>query len=306
MNTGRMVDWACCISNPAVVLLMLASTASVHEKLLAAHCRENGLKMNEPDAPRQKKHIADIPDDLDTQAECLSELVHELGCEIDELQSRRLVDYLVLMLKQNETMNLTAIREWDKALLLHLVDSLVPLPEFKGVVEKNPGKPFLDMGSGAGLPGIPLAITNPGVQGVLCDSVKKKMMAVEGFIGALGLGGQLSTTTMRLEELGAKRRGEFGCVTARALASLPVLVEYATPLLAKGGSFIAIKGKPEEEEVKAGSRAAQLCGLTVRSTRVVELPQEAGERTIIVYEKVAGTTLRLPRQVGEAAKHPLA
>ena len=262
--------------------------------------------MDSIETPRQKKHVADIPDDLDTQARRLVELAHELDIEVDASTSRKLVDYLVLMLRQNETMNLTAIREWDKALLLHLVDSLVPLAEFQTVLANNPGKPFLDMGSGAGLPGIPLAITNPGAQGVLCDSVKKKMTAVEGFIDALGLRGQLTTTSMRLEELGATRRGEFGCVTARALASLPVLVEYATPLLAKGGSFIAIKGKPEEDEVKAGSRAAQLCGLTVRSMRTVELPHEAGERTIIVYEKVAGTTLRLPRPVGEASKRPLA
>ncbi len=262
--------------------------------------------MDTPESLRPKKHIADIPENLDAQASKLRGLVHDLGLEIDEPMSRTLVDYLVLMLRQNETMNLTAIREWDKALLLHLADSLVPLPEFRSVMAKNPGKPFLDMGSGAGLPGIPFGITNPGIHGVLCDSVKKKMTAVDGFISALGLDGQLTTTSMRLEELGARHRGEFGCVTARALASLPVLVEYATPLLVQGGSFIAIKGKPEEEELKAGSRAAQLCGLTVQSMRTIALPADAGERTIIVYEKVAGTTLRLPRQVGEAAKHPLA
>ena len=190
--------------------------------------------------------------------------------------------------------------------MLHLADSLVPLPEFSKVMAKNPDKPFLDMGAGAGLPGIPLTIATLNTTGVLCDSVKKKMTAVEGFIPALNLGDRLSTTSVRLEELGNTQRGVFGCVTARALASLPVLVEYATPLLAKGGSFIAIKGKPEPEEIKAGSKAAQLCGLSVVSTRTIELPGDAGERTIIVYEKVKETGLALPRAVGEASKHPLA
>lgn len=261
--------------------------------------------MTSTDALR-RKNIADIPEDLDAQVELLTRYASELGLHVGEGQARSLVDYLVMLLKQNETMNLTAIKEWDKALILHLVDSLVVLPEFDTVVKKHPALPFLDMGSGAGLPGIPLAIMEEQAHGVLCDSVKKKMNAVEGFISNLGLGDRLSTSTQRLEELGSARRGQFGCITARALASLPVLIEYATPLLAKGGSFIAIKGRPEKEEIQAGSKAAQICGLAVQSTRTVELPHDSGERTIIVYEKVVETTIKLPRAVGEANKKPLA
>lgn len=261
--------------------------------------------MTSPDVLR-RKHVADIPDDLDAQARILMGYATELGLTVDEGAARKLVEYLVLMLRQNETMNLTAIREWDKAMVLHLVDSLVVLPEFEAVINKQPTLPFLDMGSGAGLPGIPLTLVMAQAHGVLCDSVKKKMTAVDGFIGALGLGERLSTSTQRLEELGAARRGQFGCVTARALASLPVLIEYATPLLAKGGSFIAIKGRPERDEVQAGSKAAKICGLAVQSTRTVELPCDSGERTIIVYEKVVETTIKLPRNVGEACKKPLA
>lgn len=254
----------------------------------------------------RRKHVADIPEDLAGEAVKLKGYLDKIDLNVSEQQVRQLVEYLALVLKQNETMNLTAIREWDKALVLHLVDSLVVLPEFRKVVSKNADKPFLDMGSGAGFPGIPLSIVLPDARGVLCDSVKKKMTAVDGFIRSLGLGGRLETTSARLEDLGNERRSEFGCVAARALASLPVLVEYATPLLAKGGSFIAIKGKPEEAEVKAGSKSARLCGLAVQSMRTVELPGDLGERTIIVYEKVTQTSLRLPRMVGEATKKPLA
>ncbi len=261
--------------------------------------------MTSTDMPR-RKNIADIPEDLDAQAHILMGYVSQLGLTIDAEAARKLVDYLVLMLRQNETMNLTAIKEWDKAMILHLVDSLVVLPEFEAVINKKPKLPFLDMGSGAGLPGIPLALVMGQAHGVLCDSVKKKMTAVEGFIAELGLSERLSTSTQRLEELGSARRGQFGCITARALASLPVLIEYATPLLAKGGSFIAIKGRPEKDEIQAGSKAAQICGLAVQSTRTVELPGDSGERTIIVYEKVVETTIKLPRNVGEASKKPLA
>ncbi len=261
--------------------------------------------MTSTDMPR-RKNIADIPEDLDAQAQILMGYVAQLGLTIDAEAARKLVDYLVLMLRQNETMNLTAIKEWDKAMILHLVDSLVVLPEFEAAINKKPKLPFLDMGSGAGLPGIPLALVMGQAHGVLCDSVKKKMTAVEGFIAELGLSERLSTSTQRLEELGSARRGQFGCITARALASLPVLIEYATPLLAKGGSFIAIKGRPEKDEIQAGSKAAQICGLAVQSTRTVELPGDSGERTIIVYEKVVETTIKLPRNVGEASKKPLA
>jgi 16S rRNA (guanine527-N7)-methyltransferase len=260
----------------------------------------------ESNEPMRRKHIADIPENLEAQRPVLLGYLGELGLTITEEQADKLIEYLVLMLRQNETMNLTAIKEWDKALLLHLVDSLVVLPEFKAVVAKNHQKSFLDMGSGAGLPGIPLAIVEEQSKGLLCDSVKKKMAAVDGFIGKLGLDNRLQTTSQRLEDLGREKRGQFGCITARALASLPVLIEYATPLLCKGGSFIAIKGKPEKEELESGSRAAKICGLAVQSIRTVELPRDSGERTIIVYEKVVETAIKLPRQVGEATKKPLA
>ena len=236
----------------------------------------------------------------------LLELCQEADIEVDASVAEKLVNYLELVLKKNEVLNLTAIREWDKALVLHLVDSLTLLIEFDEQPRGQQLKPFLDMGCGAGFPGIPLALVRPERKGVLCDSVKKKIKAVDGFIEALDLQAQLSTTTERLEVFGTNHRRAFGCVTARAVAPLPVLIEYAAPLLAKHGRLIVSKGVPTEEEFMSGIKAAELCGLEVISQRFLDLPREFGQRTIIVYEKVDEPLVELPRQIGAATKEPLA
>lgn len=240
------------------------------------------------------------------EAQKLVELCADDGIQIDESVAQKLVRYLELVLKKNEVLNLTAIREWDKALVLHLVDSLTLLVEFDEQERGQQLKPFLDMGCGAGFPGIPIALARPERKGVLCDSVKKKIKAVDEFIAELGLEGQLSTSTERLEILGANHRRAFGCITARAVAPLPVLIEYAAPLLSKKGRLIVSKGVPTEEEFMSGVQAAELCGLEVLSQRFLDLPQEYGQRTIIVYEKIGEPLVQLPRLVGAASKEPLA
>ena len=220
--------------------------------------------------------------------------------------SRRLIRYLDLVLEKNKVLNLTAVREWDKALVLHLVDSLTLLEEFDKQPQGLKNRLFLDMGCGAGFPGIPLALARPERRGMLCDSVKKKIKAVDEFIAALGLGEQLQTSSERLETLGMTHRRSCGCVVARAVGSLPVLIEYATPILSRRGRLVVSKGVPEESELEAGLEAAELCGLELMSQRLFDLPQGYGQRTVLTYEKVAEPTVVLPRAVGAAHKQPLA
>lgn len=229
-----------------------------------------------------------------------------LGIEVSEAQSKELIRYLELVLIKNCSLNLTAIREWDKALILHLVDSLTFLHEFDDQPEHIQDMPFLDMGCGAGFPGIPLALMRPLRSGELCDSVKKKITAVNGFIEELGLINQLSTTSERLEVYARYHKHEFGCITARAVSSLPVLLEYAAPFLPRDGRLIVSKGQPTSDELESGDAAAKVCGFKLYSTRVVELPHDMGQRTMMVYRKAQEPSYKLPRAVGMAAKEPLA
>ena len=228
------------------------------------------------------------------------------GIEISDDQCRGLFDYLKMLLIKNESLNLTAIREWDDAIVLHLLDSLLFLKAFDTVYPTLQTYPFLDMGTGGGLPGIPLAIMRPGRTGVLCDSTKKKINAVDEFIDSLQLQQQLSTSSERLEILGKKQKRTYGCVVARAVASIPILIEYATPLLEHDGFLIISKGRPSTEEMTAGDKAARICGLQLKQETTYELPDDYGERRILVYEKTRESKIALPRNVGMAAKQPLA
>lgn len=228
------------------------------------------------------------------------------GIEVDEDVADRLLYYLDIVLEKNEHLNLTSIRDWDRALVLHLADSLTFLKELDEQPHDIRVKPFLDMGCGAGFPGIPVAIARPDRGGMLCDSVQKKARAVEEFVRALGLEKRLSVDSERLEVLGTNRRRSFGCLMARAVAPLPVLVEYAAPLLSRHGLLVVSKGTPDEAELSRGEKAAALCGLEVRSVRRFELAGGFGQRKMIVYGKVAEPELKLPRPIGMAGKEPLA
>ncbi len=242
---------------------------------------------------------------IEVEADKLTNLCAKMNIEVDGEQSKKLVQYLQMVLVKNCSLNLTAIREWDKALVLHLLDSLTFLEEFDKQEEYIQELPFLDMGCGAGFPGIPLAIMRPLRTGELCDSVRKKIAAVDGFIHALGLEQQLYTSTERLEEHAKFHKHAFGCVTARAVDSLPILLEYAAPFLPHDGHLLVSKGQPTEEELSSGKKAASLCGFRMASMRTVELPDDMGQRVLIDYVKVKEPSLKLPRAVGLATKEPL-
>ena len=243
----------------------------------------------------------------------LVQMAEEQGIALTSEQASRLLAFLDLMLEKNAVINLTAIRDRGKGVVLHLLDSLLfmkgmELAMGEGKTGASLEGAFIDMGCGGGFPGIPLALVNEGLNGVMCDSVKKKIAAVEEFIGALGLGERLDTSTERLEllPLMPAYKARFDYAFARALAPLPALVEYAAPLLRKGGHLIVSKGVPEQEELEAGLRAAKVAGMQHIGTMELELPEGYGHRTVLVYGKISSPSVRLPRAVGYALKHPLA
>ncbi|MBR3316991.1 MAG: 16S rRNA (guanine(527)-N(7))-methyltransferase RsmG [Atopobiaceae bacterium] len=215
-------------------------------------------------------------------------------------QWKTLVRHLELVVERNRTLNLTRITGWDEAVCLHIVDSLLLQDAFAAA----PAGAFVDVGTGAGYPGIPLAIVT-GRKGTLVDSVGKKAAAVREFVHELGLEKQLRVESTRIEELAKRERGRYAVVTARAVAQTGVLVEYAAPLLRKGGRLVVAKARPTEDELLNGDRVAKLCGMRRVSRETYELPCDMGHREVISYERVGNPSIRLPRATGMAQHHPL-
>lgn len=231
----------------------------------------------------------------------LREMAHGAGIELSCESAALMVDYLARMLEANKSLNLTRISEARHALRLHVLDSLMALPE---LLEAPAGR-FLDLGSGGGFPGVPLAIAS-GRSAVLLDSVGKKALAVAEIFGEMQVPSELlSTTVGRAEEYAVTEGGAFTAVVARAVAPLASLVELASPFLIKGGRLIALKGCPERAERESGAAAARLAGMQEASWREALLPCGGERRTIVRYTKVGRPKVELPRRVGMAQHSPL-
>jgi 16S rRNA (guanine527-N7)-methyltransferase len=192
----------------------------------------------------------------------------------------------------------TAVRDPQAVVDVHLADSLVALE----LPEVRQARQIADLGSGAGLPGLVLALVQPAAQVTLVESQRRKCEFLERAISALSLTNAVVVCS-RAEELGAD--AAFDVVTARALASLPVLCEYAAPLLEQGGVLVAWKGAVDSSEEADGLAAAAALGLARTTVRPV-VPYEGSERrTLHIFRKVAPTPAGYPRRPGMAVKRPL-
>lgn len=231
----------------------------------------------------------------------LLELCSEVGLDISRGVAESCVAHLLLVLETNKVMNLTRIVDVHEALVLHILDSLTLLP----LLDESPEGSVLDMGTGAGFPGIPLAFAS-GRDFTLLDSVGKKVKAVDSFLHMLGLERHCNAVQDRVESFAVVHRNEFAVVTARAMSSLPVLVEYAAPLLAIGGCLVVSKGNPSVEELASGEKAAKICGVQPVERTELELPCGLGHRVLLRYQKTGNPSIALPRPVGTARKTPLA
>lgn len=205
--------------------------------------------------------------------------------------------HLELVIEANKTTNITRISSWEDGMLLHVEDSLIGLPELSAAPEGW----YADIGSGAGYPGIPLAIET-GRRTLLVDSVGKKTAILDGFIEELGLN-NVSTYTGRIEDLARDYPYAFTAITARALAQLSILMELAAPLLQKGGRLICYKAHVEQQELDHALGLQDKLGMELISDRIVAL--EDHQRRIICFEKTAKERIKLPRKTGLAQKRPL-
>ncbi len=213
----------------------------------------------------------------------------------------RIETFVALLLGANQRLNLTRVVEPDAVARLHLLDALAAAPLLDRIAPAR----ALDIGSGGGIPGLVLALARPEVQWTLVDSVGKKADAMRGFVAALDLE-TILVLAERAEVLGrdASHRGRYDLVTARACAALPVLAEYALPLLRVGGTLLAWKGAISEDELRAGSAASTALGggtPEILSTGFDEL----GDHRFVVIEKLAPTPDGYPRRPGLASRRPL-
>lgn len=236
------------------------------------------------------------------QAQMLKEGAKQLGLELDAEQIELFNRYLTELKKWNKRISLTSIAPDNQVVARHFLDSLSCIASRR----ISPLSRVADIGAGAGLPGIPLKIVQPSLKLTLVDSSQKKARFLESLVKELGLGGT-EVVCQRAEEFSkvSSNRESYDIVVARAIAVLPVLLEYGMSLLKLGGFLIAQKGKLDPEELKQSDKAAMVLGGRIEPALVVDVPFLAGERHLVIVEKQEATPLKYPRRTGVPRKRPL-
>ena len=225
-----------------------------------------------------------------------------VGAALDQSMLERLDIYAARLVEWNEKINLTAITDPEGIVRKHFIDSLTLAPLLPA------GKfSLIDVGTGAGFPGMPLAVLRGDMELTLLDSLNKRLVFIEALCAELGITARLIHA--RAEEAGRKPelRERFDVATARAVAALPTLCEYCLPFVRTGGRFLAMKGPDGDREAETARRAASLLGARPGEIRsfLLEGGGETSERRLIVFDKIGPTPPAYPRASGKIAKQPL-
>ena len=220
----------------------------------------------------------------------------ELGLDLPQDVKDTLCAFGAGVVKQNEVMNLTAITEPDRVAKLHLLDSLSLL-----TVADLSGKTLIDVGCGAGFPGVPVKIACPGVKLTLLDSLGKRMNWLDGYLSTLGV--EAECVTARAEEAVASRRERYDFATSRAVARLNILLELTAPYVKVGGYVLAMKGSAAREELEEAKNAIGKLGLKLE--KVVDFQVEDAIHSVIVLRKAKNTPGQYPRRYAKIKAAPL-
>lgn len=219
-----------------------------------------------------------------------------LGLSLREDQIDRLCRFGQLLLKQNQVMNLTAITEPTAVARLHFLDSLALLRE-----EALAGKTLIDIGCGAGFPGVPLAIAEPTLRVTLLDSLQKRVNWLKTILPELGV--DATCVAARAEEYVAEHREAYDVATSRAVARLNILLELCLPYVKVGGKFLALKGAMAQAEADEAKTAIEALG--GRLSEIREYPVGEAIHRIVVVEKVRPTPKAYPRKFAKIKQQPL-
>ena len=233
---------------------------------------------------------------MDKMKQTLIQGLPELGLELSDEILNTLCDFGHAMVKQNEVMNLTGITEDAAVAKLHLLDSLTVLSS-----ADLAGKRLIDVGCGAGFPGVPLAIACPEAKITLLDSLGKRMKWLEEVLPTLGISAEC--VTARAEEAVATRRESYDFATSRAVARLNILLELTAPYVKVGGAVLAMKGAMAKEELAECKNAIAKLGLKLEDVK--EFPVDGASHAVIVLRKVKPTPPQYPRRFAKIKQSPL-
>lgn len=230
----------------------------------------------------------------------LKKQCEELAIELNEAKQEQFYNYMELLQKWNENINLTAITEPEEVLQKHFVDSLTIMPYIK----KN--EKVIDVGTGAGFPGIPLKIAEEEVEVTLLDALNKRLNFLNEVIQVLELS-KIKTVHLRAEEAGKNKdlREKFNVSVSRAVAPLSTLVEYLLPLVKVNGKCICMKGSNIEEEIVNSQKAIEILGGKIEKIEEFTLPNSEIKRNIIIIRKLKETPSKYPRKPGTPSKEPI-
>ena len=226
----------------------------------------------------------------------------QIDVTLDQKQMERFELYYEMLIEKNKVMNLTAITEPEEVIDKHFVDSLA----INKIVDLKNVKSVIDIGTGAGFPGIPLAIMNPQTSFVLLDSLNKRINFLNEVCNLCNLSNVI-TIHGRAEEISRKEeyREKFDYVVSRAVANMSTLLEYCTPFLKVGGQFISYKSGKVEEELSGAQNAMKILGCKLNISIDFQLPNTDMDRKFVIYDKINKCAKKYPRQGGKPRKEPL-
>lgn len=228
----------------------------------------------------------------------LKEKLKLINIKLEDKQIEEFYNYMNLLLEWNERINLTAITEPIEVILKHFVDSATIIK----YIEDN--KKIVDVGTGAGFPGIPLNIINSKASYTLVDSLNKRINFLNEVINSLQLN-NINTIHSRIEDFGRNNKERFDIATSRAVASLNILLEYLLPLVKIGGICICMKGSNVKEEIENASKALEILGGKIEKVEKIILPDSDIERNIVIVKKVKSAPSKYPRKAGIPTKDPI-
>ena len=220
----------------------------------------------------------------------------ELGIELSQKQKNQFIQFYEFLVEKNKVMNLTGITEFEEVLTKHFLDSLACVK----AIDMTKVKTIMDIGTGAGFPGVPLKIAFPHLEACLLDSLKKRVNFLEESFELLGLEG-IKAIHGRAEEY----REKYDLCVSRAVSNLATLSEYCLPYVKIGGTFISYKSGTVQEEAEEAEKAINILGGQVKDITYFKLPDSEIDRSLVIINKKKSTPGKYPRKAGTPLKEPL-